>query len=61
MTSRLPPRLLCGLSSMNALSANSSSVMSLVSCSFPLSLSGFAIETCSTNVLITCVTIAITL
>lgn len=35
--------------------------MSLVSCSFPLSLSGFAIETCSTNVLITCVTIATTL
>lgn len=46
---------------MKALRTNSSSVMSLVSCSFPLSPSGFAIDACSTKVLITYFTIETTL
>ena len=56
--SRFPPRLLCRLSARKALTANSSSVMSVVSCSFPLSPSGFAIEAWSTKILITYLTMS---
>ena len=49
-TSSFTPCLLWLLSAMNAPSANSSSVMSDVSCSFPLSPNGFAMDMCKTNV-----------
>ena len=46
---------------MKALSANSSPVMSLAICSFPLSPRGDAIEMCRTKVLITYLTMEFTL
>ena len=59
--SKVPPRLLCVLSTMNAFRANSSPVMSLAICNFPLSPSGLAIEMCNTNVLIINFTIDVVL
>lgn len=46
---------------MNALKANSSSVMSLVNWSLPLSPSGLAIDACNTNVFKTYLTIEVVL
>lgn len=61
MTSRLAPLFDCGLSVMKALSANSSSVISLVSCSLPLSFNGLTMETCKTKVFMTCFTMEVVL
>ena len=59
--SQSAPRFFCAGSAMNALSANSSSVMSLVSCSLPISPSGFAIDACRRNVRMTYFAVVVTL
>ena len=59
--SQSTPRFLVPGSAMNALSANSNSVMSLVSCSLPISPSGFAIDACRRNVRMTYFAVVVTL
>ena len=61
MLSRLPLRLLCDPSARNAFKENSSSAMSVVSRSLPLSPRGFAIDACNTNIRMTYLTIPGTL